>query len=400
MMSNGRQHIRGGAAGVALTFQLLMARRIVCLAVAMLLVAGLSFTPGVARADEITEAAAAQQVVDGAQAVLEDAETRVQMLASDYESLKKEADSLQGRIDETAAKALESQQAVIEGRSKLGTLAAAEYWGRSTSSLVTLVLESTDFAQLLRNLSYMGSLMQYQADEIEAQRVRSEQFNALVDNLNVQKDAQDKKLAEAEAKRVEAQQVATSATAQLQNAQDDQAARLATLKQAAEQMAEQGEVTGPVEVEDANTVDRPSVIPPETVPEPDPNPTPPAPTPDPGGGGAGGGSDIGWSSGVASAYGGSTDPYTPNPGTTATGAVCDDWSMGVAVPMAWPNYWRYYGRTVEISYNGKTVFATVNDCGGMGGGSRSLDLQPGVWKAFGYSSCTDWGVRTVSYRFL
>ena len=47
-----------------------------------------------------------------------------------------------------------------------------------------------------------------------------------------------------------------------------------------------------------------------------------------------------------------------------------------------------------------TVFATVNDCGYMGGGSRSLDLQPGVWKAFGFSSCTDWGLRTVSYRFL
>ena len=37
---------------------------------------------------------------------------------------------------------------------------------------------------------------------------------------------------------------------------------------------------------------------------------------------------------------------------------------------------------------------------GMGGGSRSLDLQPGVWKAFGYSSCDDWGLRTVSYRIL
>ncbi len=47
-----------------------------------------------------------------------------------------------------------------------------------------------------------------------------------------------------------------------------------------------------------------------------------------------------------------------------------------------------------------TVLATVNDCGYMGGGSRSLDLQPGVWKAFGFSSCNDWGLRTVSYRFL
>ena len=37
---------------------------------------------------------------------------------------------------------------------------------------------------------------------------------------------------------------------------------------------------------------------------------------------------------------------------------------------------------------------------GMGGGSRALDLQPGVFKAFGFSTCQAWGVRTVSYRFL
>ena len=86
--------------------------------------------------------------------------------------------------------------------------------------------------------------------------------------------------------------------------------------------------------------------------------------------------------------------------TTANGSVCDDNSMGVAIPMSWPNFRSYFGRTVEISYNGQTVLATVNDCGGMGGGSRSLDLQPGVWKAFGFSSCLDWGLRTVNYRFL
>lgn len=109
---------------------------------------------------------------------------------------------------------------------------------------------------------------------------------------------------------------------------------------------------------------------------------------------------MGWLTGVASAYGGSSDPYTPNPGITATGAVCDDWSMGVAVPMSLPNYRSYFGRTVEISYGGMTVYAVVNDCGYMGGGSRVLDLQPGVFKAFGFGDCYAWGLRTVNYRFL
>lgn len=112
------------------------------------------------------------------------------------------------------------------------------------------------------------------------------------------------------------------------------------------------------------------------------------------------GSTDGWMSGVASAYGGESDPSTPNPGTTATGALCDDWSMGVAVPMAMSGYRSLFGMSVEISYGGRSVIAVVNDCGYMGAGARALDLQPGVWKALGFSSCNDWGLRTVSYRFL
>ena len=74
--------------------------------------------------------------------------------------------------------------------------------------------------------------------------------------------------------------------------------------------------------------------------------------------------------------------------------------MGVAIPKSWSNYRFYFGRAVEIKYGGKTVVATINDCGGLSGGARSLDLQPGVFKAFGFSTCQAWGVRTVSYRIL
>lgn len=109
--------------------------------------------------------------------------------------------------------------------------------------------------------------------------------------------------------------------------------------------------------------------------------------------------DAGWTSGAASAYGGSTDDTDDPTVPTATGTYVDDYSMGVAVPMAWGPE-EYYGRSVEITYNGVTVVATVTDCGGMNGGERSLDLQPGVWKSLGFDSCDDWGVRDVQYRFL
>lgn len=362
-------------------------------------------------ADEAQQAAdEAQSAVDEAQSALDGAEGRMASIASECEELKQEIAELQERIDETAAQAMEAQAAVVEGRNALAKSVAYEYAnGGTAESVLALLLESSDFGELLRNLAYLDSVMRYQADEVAAQKERSARFDGLVADLNEQKDAQDEKLVELEDKRAEAERLVADASSSLQSAQSvhgDQAARLEELKRKAEEMAAVGEVSEPVAVEDANTnTMRPGDQQQEVKPDPEPEP-------DEGEGGDAGaeGSNpggetgpsagVGWSTGVASAYGGSTDPYTPNPGITATGDVCDDWSMGVAVPMAWDRYWQYYGRTVEISYNGITVFAIVNDCGYMGGGSRSLDLQPGVWKAFGYSSCTEWGLRTVQYRFL
>ena len=239
---------------------------------------------------------------------------------------------------------------------------------------------------------YAGSILQAQADEVEAQKDRVATLEGITAELNTQKDSQTRALGELEKTKQEAAAVVSQAQSQLQNAKDAEADRLAALQAQVANMSnsdssDQGAGGSSTQVSDkANTTDRQEVVPDSTPVEPNPEPAPD--------------SDAGWKTGVASAYGGSTDPYTPNPGTTATGDVCDDYSMGVAIPMAWPNFSSYFGRTVQISYDGMTVYAVINDCGGMGGGSRSLDLQPGVWKAFGYSSCDDWGLRTVSYRIL
>lgn len=106
---------------------------------------------------------------------------------------------------------------------------------------------------------------------------------------------------------------------------------------------------------------------------------------------AGGVIDGAMTDGIAGAYGA--------PGTrTATGAVVDDQSMGVAIPMSWPDYRLYFGKTVMITYGGRTVLATINDVGSLTG--RDLDLQPGVFRAFGVSSPVEWGLRPVIYRVL
>ena len=109
----------------------------------------------------------------------------------------------------------------------------------------------------------------------------------------------------------------------------------------------------------------------------------------------------GWKVGTASAYGAAAgDAYIADNLGTATGEAVTATSMGVAIPMAWSNFRSYFGKTVMIEYNGKVVTAKRNDCGGMGNGSRALDLQPGVIRAFGFTSCDDWGLRQVKYKIL
>lgn len=107
----------------------------------------------------------------------------------------------------------------------------------------------------------------------------------------------------------------------------------------------------------------------------------------------------GWATGVASAYGGYGDDQIQSNFVSATGEAVTESSMGVAIPMAWGRS-DLYGHQILISYGGKTVTAYINDCGGMGNGSRALDLQPGVFRAFGFDNCNGWGLRTVSYKIL
>lgn len=106
-----------------------------------------------------------------------------------------------------------------------------------------------------------------------------------------------------------------------------------------------------------------------------------------------------WSVGVASAYGGWSDAQIDSNARTATGDSVTENSLGVAIPVSWKRS-DLYGHKVLIEYNGDVVEAVINDCGGMGGGSRSLDLQPGVFKSFGFDTCDSWGLRTVKYKIL
>lgn len=102
-----------------------------------------------------------------------------------------------------------------------------------------------------------------------------------------------------------------------------------------------------------------------------------------------------WHEGKASAYGGDDGAGS----TTAMGTSIHN-TPAIAVPMSWPNYRSYFGKKVEISYNGKSVIGVISDCGGFGKYGRDLDISYTVIRSWGFSSTSAWGVRTVKWRIL
>ena len=363
---------------------------------------------GVLSAGSLTFACATPAYADevsDAQNALSAAEARMSQIASEHEALVKQAEELQDQIDEATQGVMDAQAAAQAGRNKLGVYATQEY-KTGGISLIKVLLESQSISDLVNNMQYFDAIQEDQARQIAEQKQLEATFNDALDDLNKKKDEQVKAISDAEAKQAEAQQVVAQATAHLSDAQAAaEAARLAELQKQAEALKAQQEAQS--QTEQASAEESKGAA--EKAEESGNSAASNSGNQSSSGSSNSSNSSSsnnsnssntssGWQSGVVSAYGSTSD------GTlgahTATGAIVSESSMGVAVPMSMPNYRSYFGRSVEISYGGRTVVAVVNDCGGLGGGSRALDLQPGVWKALGASSCFDWGVRTVSYRFL
>ena len=351
------------------------------LCICLVLSLGVPLLPaGLAHADDLSDA----------QATLSAAEAQLATVAGEYHSIQSRVAEVESKIEETASKAEEAQQAMYEGQKELGKVLVSSYKNESANSIVNVFLASDSLESFIRNVTYYSSIEEQKSEQIAEQKRLTEEFDAVLDELDQQKSEQESLAAEAEAKKAQAEQIVSSAAEKVSSIESERA-RVEALRQQADSLQQQQRPEQPVS-DKWNTGTSSN----STTNSSNGSATNGGTTNN---SGSSTPSGSGWHTGIASAYGGWSDKNTPNPGTTKTGAICDDNSMGVAVPMSW-NYSAYLGRKVEIRYNGKTVIATVNDIGGMGGGSRSLDLQPGVFKKFGFSTCQAWGLRTVSYRFL
>lgn len=300
--------------------------------------------PGVARATSLSEL-----------------QSRIDQSNEAYNTAVAHANELQDQIDANEARLAKIEEELPAKKDAAAKSLRVSYKMQAGSGdLIQLLLSSEDFNEVISTLQYLEKITSHNNAAVEDLAQATDELEQLQSALASQKAQVDSEVQSALSSLNEANDARDQYEAQMA-AQQAAQVRQAAAQQATEQQGASGS-------DSATKSDSSASQDVET--------------------------DGEWMCGLASAY----DVDNNTGGTaTASGAILTSDSVTVAVPAS-----QYYllGRTVEIRYGGKTITATVTDTGGFASYGRVLDLAGGCWKAFGFSSCYDWGVRAVQYRFL
>lgn len=323
-------------------------------------------------------------------ATVDELQAKVDQSVQAYDDATAEVNDLQAKIEDSQAK-IDEVNAQLPQQRKLAedSLRSLYKMHQGTPGLVSLLLSSDNFSDFLTTYHYIETVQNAQVDDVEKLAKMEGDLESAQQTLQASKTAADQKqqdvadaMAQAQSeldelnRQIEAQKAAEAAAAA-------KAAEEAAAQAAAQQQQEQEAAASAAAQTQAQTQAQAN--------QSSSNPQPSNPS-------ATDGSEVKddgeWMIGSASAY----SPESNTGGNaTASGEILSESSVSVAVPASQ----RYLlGRTVQIRWNGKTVNAKVTDTGGFAAYGRVLDLAPGVYKAFGFSSASAWGVRVVQYRFL
>ena len=278
-----------------------------------------------------------------------------------YNTAVAHATELQDQIDANEARLAQIEEELPAKKDAAAKSLRVSYKMQAGSGdLIQLLLSSEDFNEVISILQYLEKITSHNNAAVEDLAQATDELEQVQSALASQKAQVDSEVQSALASLTEANDARDQYEAQMAAQQAAQVRQAAAQQQATEQQGASSSDSAKSDSSANQDVE----------------------------------TDGEWMCGLASAY----DVDNNTGGTaTASGAILTSDSVTVAVPAS-----QYYllGRTVEIRYGGKTITATVTDTGGFASYGRVLDLAGGCWKAFGFSSCYDWGVRAVQYRFL
>lgn len=309
---------------------------------------------------------------------------QVNSAATTYQQATDRVNELNEQISEMADEILDFEQNKLPEQQQKASDAAANLYKLHVASpnVMSMLLNSASLGDLITQGKYLTTIQDDNTAELECLNAMHEELEAKMEELSSAKDEAEQEQQKASDALTSAQsaQAQMAARAQSEDAAEAEAARKAAEEAAATtaQMQQQGSVSNSNgSSQGSNAGSAGSAGSGSSTQQPSGT----------GGSSSGTTSTSSWKSGVASYYG-IGDGFMG--GTTASGAIVTESSMGVAmlnVPL---------GTYVEISYGGRSVIAVVNDRGPYVHG-RVIDMQPAVARALGFLSV---GVGTVQYRFL
>ena len=292
---------------------------------------------------------------------LSELQGRIDQSNEAYNTAVAHATELQDQIDANEARLAQIEEELPAKKDAAAKSLRVSYKMQAGSGdLIQLLLSSEDFNEVISTLQYLEKITSHNNAAVEDLAQATDELEQVQSALASQKAQVDSEVQSALASLTEANDARDQYEAQMAAQQAAQVRQAAAQQQATEQQGASSSDSAKSDSSANQDVE----------------------------------TDGEWMCGLASAY----DVDNNTGGTaTASGAILTSDSVTVAVPAS-----QYYllGRTVEIRYGGKTITATVTDTGGFASYGRVLDLAGGCWKAFGFSSCYDWGVRAVQYRFL
>lgn len=309
---------------------------------------------------------------------------QVNSAATTYQQATDRVNELNEQISEMADEILDFEQNKLPEQQQKASDAAANLYKLHVASpnVMSMLLNSASLGDLITQGKYLTTIQDDNTAELERLNTMHEELESKMEKLSAAKDEAEQEQQKASEALASAQsaQAQMAARAQSEDAAEAEAARMAAEEAAATtaHMQQQGSVSNSNgSSQGSNAGSAGSAGSGSSTQQPSGT----------GGSSSGTTSTSSWKSGVASYYG-IGDGFMG--GTTASGAIVTESSMGVAmlnVPL---------GTYVEISYGGRSVIAVVNDRGPYVHG-RVIDMQPAVARALGFLSV---GVGTVQYRFL
>lgn len=310
-----------------------------------------------------------------------------------YDQAQQELDSLQQQIDDNEARIEEIEDQLPELKANASNAIATSYKiHQDQNSLLALLLSADTFNDFITQLAYlnhivgnatndMNDLVAAQQELTQKQAELSQQKTDEEAKVQAAKDAYDSANAAIEAAKEKAMEnaAAQEAAYEAQQAQGQQDVTVTEIQEATqESSSDSSSASADTQAQDTSSQTQRQDTPSQSSSSNSSSSASSSSS-------SSSASAADYTYVEASMYGeGDGLMY----GTTASGDTLTPTSMGVAMKTM------PLGTIIEITYNGRTVTAVVNDRGPYSG-NRQIDMQPAVASALGFS-----GVGTVGYRVV